>query len=306
MMIINPAPSPILEKLAAEARAASEAWRAGLDAYRRRHFPDATGESAERYTVKRFEATETGGALADAYVTAQRRHDHARSRGESIDVGGSIYALRDLNQTAIDAVYTAVADHATEHGVATDLWPEEDVQALVEILDANPRSATFENTPNKWNADRTVEERAHWIAEKHGVEAAQIVVALQGELSIKLERAYDLAVAGDPKFRKACEKHLVALRAKRREDLAEHARQQAYTDAMHARRSLEEHIQGTALLLTNLRSQREYSRGWARAGGNALNPESVAAQDAEIVRLEEQLARLQGERAKLDAPQAAA
>lgn len=143
--------------------------------------------------------------------------------------------------------------------------------------------------------DYTIEERAQWIAEKHGAEAAAIVVALSRELNIGLQSTYELALAGDPAFRKACERHLVALRKRAAEDREERKRQQEIADREHRRRSLTGHIQGTAQLLGSLRAQREHVRFYARAEGRTISAESAAVEDAEIDRLTAQLERLQGE-----------
>jgi hypothetical protein len=286
----NPYESTVLPELIAASTAATKEWDSKFDEFCTAFSIDIANafspRDARKSAIARFEASKTGGQIAEAYRDAERRLHNAERFNEGITLGKR-YLMADLNVAGRDAVYRAAA----EHGIDVERWPEEVKAELIATLRANPAK---------------VDDRAAWIAERFGAEAAAIVVALADDLGMqKLERVLELAQAGDSAFRKAVERHITALRKQRAADLAERKRQQEMTDQQHHRRSIAEHIAGTAQVLAGLRAKRESVRVYTRAEGRTIAPESAAAEDAEIAKYEAQLERLQGELAQLDAPVAA-
>lgn len=139
----------------------------------------------------------------------------------------------------------------------------------------------------------TLEQRAQWIADRYGADACAIVVGLVRELNLSLESALDMAVAGDASFRKACEKHLAALRSQVKRDREELVREQRRADETRRRESLDVSINAISMMIEEHEVRRRMALAHVR-----VQPTSSDVCASEIARV---TAELDVERAALHA-----
>lgn len=147
----------------------------------------------------------------------------------------------------------------------------------------------------KLPADLTIDDHVQWIADAFGVEACAIVVAFARELNMKPERALELAKLGDPAFRAACERHVIALRDRAAARRVQAQADQAHNDRLHQRNSITNAIAGMTYMLDAKRDFRANLPRAMRANGAAVSAERLAEMDAEIEQLTKQLEQKQAE-----------
>lgn len=147
--------------------------------------------------------------------------------------------------------------------------------------------------PGSTPIDQYASARAR-LVELYGDEAARVVVDLQGELSLRLETALQLALAGSPEFRVAAERHLLALRARAAEQRAEADRRRIASERANHRGNLEQNVVASLALLdqhdTRARLLLDQVRATTQGG-----PDAIAAA------LEQGKSGLDAERAALSA-----
>lgn len=152
---------------------------------------------------------------------------------------------------------------------------------------------------SRFSDDLTLEERAQPIAEKYGDDAARIVVKLSLELGMKLDRALDLAIAGEPTFRNAVKRHLAALREKKAAELVAVAERQKRDEHAGRIRNVMEHIAGTKAAILRVRNTREFALAHAHASGQKVSDESLARLDDEAAEWTQKLEQFEAELAQL-------